>query len=217
MNRTHTMIALAVTAVGAGLLVAGPLTPPSGPVTPSYKTLQEVEPRTPISATTTPGGLGAIYKITQPGSYYLTGNVTPNYFNSAIQVSSSNVTIDLNGYSLLGAGATGAPSALIVDSGLSNIVVKNGSAIGWPGAGFNLGSATNSRAIDLTSAGNGAVGISLGDNATVTGCVSANNGNGGITCGASSLMSNCTARSNQVNGFTGTYAGAISNCRAECN
>jgi len=34
--------------VGGGLLFAGPLNPPAGPVTSTYKTLSEIEPRTNV-------------------------------------------------------------------------------------------------------------------------------------------------------------------------
>jgi len=55
---------------------AGPLNPPAGPITSTHKTLTEVEPRIPISSTTTPGDATSLYRISQPGSYYLTGNIT---------------------------------------------------------------------------------------------------------------------------------------------
>lgn len=40
-------------AASAGLLIAGPLNPPGGPVASSMKTLSEVEPRIVINATNT--------------------------------------------------------------------------------------------------------------------------------------------------------------------
>ena len=46
MNRTTILAAAALTLAAVGLLVAmGPLNPPAGPVTSSYKTLTEVEPQ----------------------------------------------------------------------------------------------------------------------------------------------------------------------------
>src|SRR5215212_8783361 len=55
----------------------GSLTPPPGPVAPVMKSLDQIEARTPFVAgqpgVTLTNGL---YTITQPGSYYLTGNLT---------------------------------------------------------------------------------------------------------------------------------------------
>ena len=46
---------------------AGDLNPPAGPVAPTMKKLDEIEPRTPISPSSTPGNATATYRITQPG------------------------------------------------------------------------------------------------------------------------------------------------------
>ena len=75
MNRTRLAVALALSA-SAGLLIAGPLTPPAGPVGPTYKTLSEVEPRTALNAANTPGDASNLFIISQPGSYYLTGPIS---------------------------------------------------------------------------------------------------------------------------------------------
>jgi hypothetical protein len=46
---------------------------------------------------------GFPYKITQPGSYRLSGNlIVPNADTTAIQIAASFVTIDLNGFSIIG-------------------------------------------------------------------------------------------------------------------
>ncbi|HYC99633.1 MAG TPA: hypothetical protein VEB22_00270, partial [Phycisphaerales bacterium] len=47
---------------------AGPLVPPAGAVAPTAKPLGELEPRTAVNATNTPGNLTNVYRITQPGS-----------------------------------------------------------------------------------------------------------------------------------------------------
>ncbi|MFO0835558.1 MAG: hypothetical protein U0638_11345 [Phycisphaerales bacterium] len=98
----------------AGLIslrvTAGPLNPPSGTVSSTYKTLTEVEPRIAINSTNTPGDGDSVYKITAPGSYYLTGNValptTKAIGIEIVSVSADQVSIDLNGYELRGSGAT---------------------------------------------------------------------------------------------------------------
>src|SRR5262245_39743009 len=68
-------IALSGTQVGLGAAaLAGPLDPPAGPVTGTYKTLQQVEPR--IDVATLPGSETCAHIIWQPGSYYLSGNLS---------------------------------------------------------------------------------------------------------------------------------------------
>ena len=106
---TRTVLSLAALAllITGGLLYAGPLNPPAGPVTSTYKTLTEVEPRIAINATNTPGdAIGdpspSLFKITQPGSYYLTGNITGVEDTHGIEIVASGVTLDLNGFDLLG-------------------------------------------------------------------------------------------------------------------
>jgi parallel beta-helix repeat protein len=205
MNRKPLVIAsAAVVAASVGLLLAGPLNPPSGPVAPTMKTLTEVEPRIAINATNTPGALGAIYKITQPGSYYLTGNVTSNFFNDAIQIACSNVTLDLNGFVLLGTGATGAADGVSVSGPCINVTIKNGSAQGWPGYGFKLDSAIDFRATDLSANGCGNNGFLASTGGTPS-------TNGGV-------FDNCVA-SNCAGSLGGFYVAKcrLSRCRAQSN
>ena len=90
-----------VVVAGTLVAVAGPLDPPAGPVAPTYKTLTEVEPRIAINAVNTPGGVDSVYRITEPGSYYLTGNVQGVDGKSCIELMTGNVTIDLSGFELL--------------------------------------------------------------------------------------------------------------------
>lgn len=80
---------------------AGPLSPPAGTVSSTGKTLTEVEPRTAINATNTPPAAGYVFRITQPGSYYLTGNINVPAGQQGILVSAP-ATIDLNGFSITG-------------------------------------------------------------------------------------------------------------------
>lgn len=71
--------------LGAGSAEAGDLNPPAGPVSPTHKTLTEIEPRTAISMANTPGDADSLFKITQPGSYYLTGNITASPAGTALR------------------------------------------------------------------------------------------------------------------------------------
>jgi hypothetical protein len=57
----------AVILLQSAVVMAGPLTPPAGPIAATMKTISEVEPRTAINAVNTPGDANSLYKITQPG------------------------------------------------------------------------------------------------------------------------------------------------------
>src|SRR5215470_6747809 len=106
------------------LALAGPLDPPAGPVTSTYKTLTEVEPRTPLSQATTPGDVANQFKITQPGSYYLTGNMTASTGSApCILIAASDVTLDLSGFSV----RNGATEGIRISG--DNVTVRNGSVV----------------------------------------------------------------------------------------
>lgn len=98
--RTLPTVSLLLLAAGA---VAGPLTPPAGPLAPTMKTLDQVEARIPLGEATTPGDADSVLRISQPGSYYLTGNVTVPAGKAGIEIGSvRGITIDLNGYAING-------------------------------------------------------------------------------------------------------------------
>ena len=70
------------------------------------------------------------YTITQPGFYFLTGNLTYNGALNAITVSANNVTLDLMGFSLSYTGSASQPNGIYM-SGRSNVEVRNGSVTGF--------------------------------------------------------------------------------------
>ena len=105
--------------------LAGDINPPPGPVGPTMKTLVEVEPRTPVQSL--PGSATALHVISEPGSYYLTGNITGVSGKNGIEVASDNISIDLNGFALVGVAE--ALSAVAVLEPHHSLTVKNGSII----------------------------------------------------------------------------------------
>ena len=124
---------------------AGPINPPGGPVAGTGKTTDELwtkiarsdvgmaEARIPISAATTPGDAGHQFILSQPGSYYLTENITGASGRACIGIAVEGVTIDLNGYALLGANGALAAIKLTAGSG-SEITIRNGQLRGWVAA-----------------------------------------------------------------------------------
>jgi hypothetical protein len=96
-------------AMPAALVAQGTLEPP-GPPAPVMKTLQEVEPRTPITS----AGM-----ISVPGSYYLANDIS-----GLIQIGSSNVELDLNGFTI----RPGDNGALWI-AGVTQVRIHNGSIV----------------------------------------------------------------------------------------
>jgi hypothetical protein len=106
----------------------GSLTPPGVPA-PTMKTLDQVEPRTPVDATHTPAAGSGEFAITNPGSYYLTTNILGVGGKNGIEVMTNHVTIDLNGFVLLGGGV--GSTGVNIDAGANNVTVRNGTITGW--------------------------------------------------------------------------------------
>ncbi|MCB1102992.1 MAG: hypothetical protein KDL10_11540, partial [Kiritimatiellae bacterium] len=82
---------------------------PSGPPGPTYRTLDQVEPRIPLSE--------APVAITNAGSYYLTQNLS-----NFVAIAANNVTLDLMGFSI----HSPFGSAITMGFPQTNIVIRNG-------------------------------------------------------------------------------------------
>ena len=178
----------------------GSLTPPGVPA-PTMKTLDQVEPRTDVL--TLAGDGGNRFIIAQPGSYYLTTNIVGVAGKNGIGIASGNVTLDLNGFALLG-----VPSSLVgvkVNGTYTNLTVRNGAVSGWGGDGVDAYSAGLPRNVvleRLAVSGNGGRGIETEAVSVVRDCLSQSNYTDGIYC-IGGLISGCVSRDN---GGTGIFA-----------
>jgi len=189
-------VAVVVFAVAGAywVLQAGNLDPP-GPPAPTFKTLDEVEPRTPIQASDLP------MTISSPGSFYLVENISTA--GGGIVIKSSSVTIDLMGFSL----SDGTGDGIDVFTAENNVVVKNGTVSGWQFNGVDLINAPNSLVMNVHAEGNGGIGIQIGQNSSVINSAARNNGTG-IDGGSGSIVSGCMALENTGDGIR-TRAGSI--------
>jgi hypothetical protein len=131
--------------------------------------------------------------LSASGSYRLTGNLdlTAQASNvDAIQVETSNVTIDLNGFTIRGAAVcTGSPanctgtnldgSGILHTSAHTNIAVRNGTITGMPGDAVNLPGSGPYLVEDVRLIGNGANGV-FAPEGRVSGCSAVGNDLTGI-------------------------------------
>lgn len=197
------------------------------------KTLQQVEPRTPISS--------APYTIAQSGSYYLTTNLTGVAGSNGMIVQASGVTIDLNGFQL--AGVTNSLSGILI-CGQTNIMIRNGVVCNWGGDGVDCGSenedtcAQSMQVLDLFVSNNASNGIRAGTsslvrnctvqrnaksgidvymNGTVTDCSSYRNGWNGIIVGIGSVVKGCSARQNTGCGIQAASGTLVTDCAPHYN
>ena len=206
------ILGLVVALFVGGLALAGPITPPPGPVTST----PGPEPRIAVNATNTPGAANSLYRITAPGSYYLTGSITGVVGKHGIEINASGVTLDLNGFDLVGVAAMGAFDGVTSDSSsVNNVEVRNGSIRNWGDKGVDLSFGV-ARAItvrNVRASGNTGTGIAVGESSIVSGCTSATNTGTGITAGTGSVIIECTATGNNF-GISASTGCKITSCNA---
>ncbi len=206
MQRVMTLAACTAALIAGALVVAGPLNPPPGPVAPTLKTLAEVEPRIAITEQNTPGDADSQFRITQAGSYYLTGSLAAvgGKHGIEVEVTGAGVTIDLCGFVVEGSVPGGSPASLsaISVTGQSRAVsVRNGTLRGWGGAGIWALWAENCHVDSVRAIQNSGAGIVVGGQSVLTACSAADNGQYGIRAGTGSVVERCTAEGNQDDGI----------------
>ena len=166
----------------------GNLTPPGAPG-PTMLTLSQIEPRTPISSLP--------FTISAPGSYYLTGNLSPGVNQNGIIVAADNVTIDLDGFTLSGGGG-GSGEAIWSSTARQNVVIRNGTLRNWPGSGVNFydSGSVLTTVENIQSISNGFTGIAVKNGSHVKDCLTVGNGIRGILVDTDTLVEHCKASGN---------------------
>jgi hypothetical protein len=187
---------LHLTATG---LFAGDLNPPAGAVGETMKTLDEVEPRTPISQADIP------FQILKDGSYYLTESVRVANPGDAfvIRVGVDNVTLDLRGFTIFGAtGGAQANYGILIEQGVENVTIRDGDIVTCGLAGLYAGETTDVRVLRVTSSDHGGYGFAMGTSSQLIDCVAHSNAADGFQTGDGCSLVRCVARNNFLTGIT---------------
>jgi hypothetical protein len=196
-------------------LSQGVLVPTNGPVK-TMKTLQQIEPR--IDILTIPGNTDNHHIITEPGSYYLSGNLVVTK-KVGISIQATNVTINLYGF-VISRFLSNEGNAIVIKPGQDNAVIKNGTIRSFLYGIYSEPSpryAENCRFEDLTicysmmSTTNSSA-LYAGNNSIISGCRIYNNSSCGIIAQNNAIISSCIINNNNKDGINTGDNSIISNC-----
>lgn len=166
--------------------------------------------------------------ISEAGSYRLSGNLTvPDANTDAIHVTHDDVTIDLNGFSILGhTVCSGSPVTSCTPTGFGigifsqskdNITVVNGTVRGMGNNGIDLSAGSAGRIENVRAVSNGLAGIGTNAGSTLIGNTAQSNGSYGISAAGGSTLTGNTARSNGGDGISTGLASTVTGNTAQNN
>lgn len=222
---------LATALVAAALASAPAFAAPNG-----ANAVIEITQERALAGNVTPGDApGFPVTLSQRGSYRLNGNLTLPANQSGIHITAADVTLDFNGFSMLGpAQCSGMPvscngslgTGVIVQAGRSGITVANGTIRGMGGGGMSIAAGRVERmqivrnregiALGRGIAANNVVedntyrGLSIEDGGLATGNTVLGNGYLGMHLGGKVGYAHNTLADNNANGmqiYGGTQIG----------
>lgn len=215
MKPNHRFLLVTVLAVALSaprLHAQGSLTPPGVPA-PTMKSLDQIEPRVPISSTTTPGDADSFFRITAPGSYYAVGSATASSGRTYLEIAANHVTVDLMGFRW--AGAAGSFDGIQVLPGYSNVRIVNGTLVNFGRDGIAAPTADGVHIRDVTVSGVSNIAVRVGPGGLITDCLVVSPGQVGVELGAGAMAERCSVRAGAaVAAFVGKEASRFSHCSA---
>jgi parallel beta-helix repeat protein len=168
-------------------LAQGALTPPGAPA-PAMKSLDQLEPRTPISSLP--------FDITSPGVYFVTASLSNNI---AIGIDASDVTLDLGGFTLTGNG---------VGDGIeirhqNRVTIRNGTVRNFAFGVVFTDPLTNELIENVFAQSNSSDGILIkGTGSIIRHCRAGGNAAGfNLSRGIQNVIEDCDAINNTQTGF----------------
>lgn len=144
--------------------------------------------------------------ITEPGSYRLTGNLAP-LLVTGVRVDSANVSIDLNGFAVVGSYVAGNPCALVpvgfgVYSTQPGVVVRDGQVSNMASQGVSL-DGRGSRIERVVARDNCSTGLWVGESGLVVDGQAIGNRGHGIVANDGGAVIHGITRSNTLSGIFG--------------
>ncbi|HBG26148.1 MAG: hypothetical protein A2Y10_08245 [Planctomycetes bacterium GWF2_41_51] len=190
------------------LCVAGSLQPLAPPTSGTMKPLSAIEPRTPVQGLS--GSASSMYVISESGSYYLTANINADPNKNGIEITCDNVTVDLKGFSINGAGrSVGSTGTGIYACDMNQVTIQNGFIGHFRDDGINA-STGMTLTVENVAVEDCMYGIRGGDNCIMLNCKIYNIQGVGILV-QTLIAENCISASNEYGIWVGGK-GVITNC-----
>lgn len=152
------------------------------------------------------------FTITRPGYYFLVQDVVGD---TGISIGSSDVTLDLNGFEVVGLLSQG--SGIEVNVERENVVIMNGRVRNWQGHGIDATKAVNSHLIDVSARRNGGTGLLLGRNGRISGSMARLNRIHGVQVGTGAVVTETVARDNGLDGIVADTGASVLRSTAQLN